>query len=163
MERGDLTIFVADLSMPWTREDEEIAALLENRNVFLVLNKKDLPKKLQPDSLPANTATWERVSVSATHNNGIDSIKMNIKKYIGDICGSDAEGSAILCSTQQADALQRCADAVDSTVDLSHLENREELIAAELRRALTALGDIVGETAGEELLDRVFSRFCIGK
>lgn len=163
MERGDLMIFVADLSMPWTCEDEEIAALLKNKNVLLVLNKQDLPQKLQRDSFPAETETWERVSISATHKNGIDSIKKVIITYICNMCGSDVEGSAILCSTQQADALSRCADAVDSTVDLAQLENSEELIAAELRGALTALGDIVGETTSEELLDKIFSRFCIGK
>jgi tRNA modification GTPase len=94
---------------------------------------------------------------------GIDSIRSAVIEYYKlqyDTIGSE---TAILFSAQQSESLKQCAEAIVSALDLSRSGNQEELVAVELNRALGALGDIVGEKAGEELLDRIFSRFCIGK
>ncbi len=163
LERADLALFVADSSVPWSEEDREIAALLAERKVVLVLNKNDLAKRLDVGRLPSEVKGWKSLSVSAKTEEGIESLRSIINNMNKLESYSNGSESAILFSVQQAQSLKKCAEAIDSALDLARSGNQEELVAVELNRALAALGDIVGETASEELLDRIFSRFCIGK
>jgi tRNA modification GTPase len=163
LERADLALFVADSSVPWTEEDRAIAALLEEKSVLLVLNKSDLERRLDAGRLPAEVSGWRSLSVSAKMWQGIDSIRSAVIEYYKLQYDTSGSETAILFSAQQSESLKQCAEAIVSALDLSRSGNQEELVAVELNRALGALGDIVGEKAGEELLDRIFSRFCIGK
>jgi len=129
----------------------------------LVLNKNDLAKRLDVGRLPSEVKGWKSLSVSAKTEEGIESLRSIINNMNKLESYSNGSESAILFSVQQAQSLKKCAEAIDSALDLARSGNQEELVAVELNRALAALGDIVGETASEELLDRIFSRFCIGK
>lgn len=163
MERADLLLFVADASTPWTDEDREIAAGIRGRKGAIVLNKTDLPRRIELEGRTAEMAAWEIVPASALLDEGIDSIIKYINSHINSCGGGAADESAILCSAWQTDAIRRCAKGVESAREMTAGGGREELVALELKTAIDALGEISGVNVKEDLLDRIFSRFCIGK
>ena len=163
LKEAELLIFVADGSKPWSIEDHAIARMTRGKIGLLVLNKKDLGLALDQAGYPAELAGWKRIAASAKEGQGMDEIKRHIIDEYQTLTDKVDGDSAIICSVQQADAIRRCGEAINEAVVLSSTEGLEELIAHELRIAWEALGEITGESAGSELLDKIFSRFCIGK
>lgn len=163
VENADMLIFVADGSVPWSEEDRSIAALAKGRKGILVLNKNDLPLALDPGTRPEEIASWEDASASATRGEGIEDIRKYIISEIKAALQLSCAESPIICSIQQADAIKRCGKAIEAATVLARSGGQEELIVQELKAAHEAIGEITGESAGDELLDKIFTKFCIGK
>ena len=163
VDLADFLLFIADASVPWSGEDHEITARSKGKRGLLVLNKADLPRRMELEDRPGELSAWKALWVSAMRGDGIEDIKKYIIGYNNTLYGESAEESAIVCSAQQSDALHRCDDGIQSALELSKQGGQEELVSMELKKALDALEAITGENADEELLDRIFSRFCIGK
>lgn len=154
LDQAELVLHVIDPSTPadlaTLRLDEE----LSGRVCLRVLNKCDLPKRIesQPDDLNVSCVTGE----------GIEALKEAIVRRVrsGDVGG---EMSEAMINARHQEALNRAHEAlVQTRVALSDGLTLE-LAAMELRIAVNAVGEVVGKTATEDLLDVIFSQFCIGK
>jgi len=146
-ERADLVLYLVDGSKTPAPEDREAAAGPGDR-VVVVRTKADLP--------PAGT--WDlpvAASVSARTGAGLDALRALLLSRLGAV---ESVGE-LLVLDRHRDALLRTRSAVLAAADAPG----EEIAASLLREALAALGEVTGETATEELLDRIFSTFCIGK
>lgn len=157
LARAELILHVLDASEPLTTEDERHLADFATKKRLLVGNKTDLPRKLE---IPACADSL--VPVSCVTGAGIESLKDAIKQvaWSGEI---RAEMLQVMINSRHQEALKRARDAVVRTVDALRGDLTLELAALDLRIAVNAVGEIVGKTSTEDLLDSIFSQFCIGK
>ena len=154
----ELILHVFDASEPWSREDEVYLKEFAGKKRVLVRNKTDLQIRLQ---FPANTK-GAPVDISCTTGHGIESLKDAIKDLIwaGEI---QADMLQVMINSRHQEALSRAQSATRRTIEAIHSDTSLDLIALDLRIATDSVGEIVGKTASEDLLDSIFSQFCIGK
>jgi tRNA modification GTPase len=155
---AELVLHVLDDSEPLTKADEAHLAELKGKRRILVRNKTDLPALLD---LP--TGLGDRVvRVCALTGQGIEALKDAIRASVwaGEI---RAEMLQVMINSRHQEALGRARAAAERAVSGLGAGQTLELVALELRIAANAVGEIVGKTTTEDLLDSIFSQFCIGK
>jgi tRNA modification GTPase len=177
LARSEFILHVLDASEPLTNEDEKYLAGFAAKKRILVRNKIDLPVKLalpsergspEPQragnigSAAAGDSRAPIVDVCCLSGQGIEPLKDAIKKLIwsGEI---RAEMLQVMINSRHQDALNRARAAIQRTIDALRADATLELVAMDLRSAVNSVGEIVGKTATEDLLDSIFSQFCIGK
>ncbi len=156
--RADVILWVLDNAEDYLDEDDRIFQDIKGKTLVVAINKTDLPQKLARHKIPAN---GRLVEVSALNGEGLEELKQALYDTV---MGREHKSPAILITNvRHRDALIRADEAVQRAI--VGAQNREplEFIAFELREALSRVGEITGETCPEELLDDIFSRFCIGK
>ena len=173
LEKAELILHVLDASEPLTSADEIYLAEFAAKKRILVRNKTDLPVKL---NLPNGGASVlasrnERlvsslappiVDVSCLSGQGMDALKDAIKNLVW--AGAIEAGMLqVMINSRHQEPLGRAQAATVHTLDALRADATLELVALDLRIAVNAVGEIVGKTATEDLLDSIFSQFCIGK
>jgi len=157
---ADLVLFVLDSARPFNDEDRLIQDAVKGKTVIAVLNKSDLPPVLE---LPPELAGMPRVALSAGTGAGIDVLREAIRATFLHGPVLDSREFVVISHARHRDALVSAQSALRRF--LSGLaEGRElETLAIDLRDALSAVGQVTGETTTDDVLDVVFSSFCIGK
>ncbi len=155
---AEITLLVADASDSSCEEVRRLADALSGP-ALLVMNKTDLPASMDVSALAVSVPC---VCVSALTGEGIDLLARRLAGLVLS-GGVDRSASTPTANARQQDALRRAREALAAAV--VHLEEGSglELAAFEMRSALGALGEIVGDVTTEDLLDRIFAQFCIGK
>ena len=154
-----LAILVLDGSSPPTAEDEEAIALAQQvPRLLVVMNKCDLPR--HPDAA-ALTGRFDTVlSVSARENLGLDALTRAIAALFP--TGVPADG-ALLTNARQADAVSRALSAVTDAHEALQNGMTPDAVLTDCEAALEALGELNGKHIRDDLVDTIFSRFCVGK
>jgi len=156
LQNAELILHVLDASQPLSSEEDRFLAESAEKKRILVRNKIDLPIQLQlPKDLRA-------VDVCSLSGKGLETLKDAIKDKVwaGEI---HAENLQVMINARHKEALERAGEAVVRSVDALQKNLSLELAALDLRIATNAVGEIVGKTSTEDLLDSIFSQFCIGK
>lgn len=162
MEAADLIILVLDGSESLSEDDLEIMKQNRNQKVLVILNKEDLGKNLGEENILEVIPDAEIVRTSLLSVDGADVVVKRIEKmFVSGIMNMRERN--IVTSERQRDALERGMASVKDAIHLLEIEEPIEICELEAHNAYEALGEIVGETAGEEILDTVFSKFCLGK
>ena len=158
LARAELILHVLDHSEPLTREDEIYLADFAAKQRIIVRNKADLPGRLD---LPPDVG-GSIVEVSCTTGAGFEALKDAIKQLVwaGEI---RAEMLEVMINSRHQGALRRAHEANGRTLAALRGNLTLELAAMDLRIAVNAVGEVVGKTSTEDLLDSIFSQFCIGK
>jgi len=162
VESADLVLLVLDGSEPLTAEDEEAMAAVAGKCVQVVLNKADLPPLLTPDELQMHFPEWPTTPVSCKEHEGLERLT---EAMVAAVLGGQQpprEG-AMVTRIRHWEALQRARQCLLQARDAMEQRLSGEFIALDLREALEWLGEIVGLNYTEDLLDKIFSEFCIGK
>jgi len=163
LKMADIILLMVDGSLPLEEEDEKIFSVVKNfkKQILLVINKIDLPLKISKSKLRKIFPSLSPVETSATQGTGIDKLKTQIASFILGKISSDSE--EIMINLRQKNCLEKTKSCLSRAKE--GLENNlsEELLALELREGITHLDEITGYRLGEEVLDRIFSQFCIGK
>lgn len=161
IEGADLIIAIFDGSEKFDENDEEILKLLEGKKSIVLVNKADLESKNSEDELKNFFGNRDYMNVSIKKGTILD-IENKIKDmfFSGDL---KAKEEFYINNLRHVRALKEAVKFIDSAIE--GLETREFLdcIEVDLRGALDELGNITGETTTEDILDKVFSEFCIGK
>jgi len=158
--QADLLLFLIDGSRPLDSDDLLIEKELEGNKFLLVLNKSDLPEAvLLPDTL----AHHQMIRISTLTGAGIETLHHTIHSYFLHGRATDSREFVALSNIRQRDALERCGVALRRYSANATGGFNLELIAADLREALRAVGEVTGESTPDEVLDLIFQRFCIGK
>ena len=167
LAKAEFILHVLDVSEPLTPADENYLAEFADKKRIVVCNKIDLPAKLD---WPAASITFHPsrftpppvVDVCCLTGQGIEVLKDTIKELVwsGEI---KAEMLQVMINSRHQDALHRARDATLRAIEALRAGQTLELAAMDLRIAVNAVGEIVGKTATEDLLDVIFSQFCIGK
>ena len=164
IDRAAVVLWVVDASTSLDAADRAIASALPDR-VLVALNKADRPAVVTPAAIhalrsPASAPAWSAVPVSALRGEGLSALRRALLALLGgDRAGGDpgaASGNA-----RHVEALGRARAALARAAEVA--AGPGEIVAIELREALAAIGEVTGEGVGEDLLDRIFGRFCVGK
>ncbi len=162
INRSDLVLFMIDASEPLTREDYRIYETIHNKRSILVVNKIDLVDNKAGPTIPD---TWEQtpaIKISALYGEGLGALKDLIVKISMGEFQLEAE-NATIPNLRHKIALERCLQLTTYAVEAINNKTPFELIAIDIQEAIDALGEIVGLTTREDVIDQIFSRFCIGK
>ena len=157
--RAALALLVLDGSQPLTAEDTDAMAAAEAApTVIALVNKADLPSALD---LSAVTARFPRtVRLSAKTGEGLPDLEREVSALFP--AGSTPEGE-VLTDARQQEAVSRAAEAVSRARQALDARLTPDAILTDVEEALSALGELTGKTAREDMVSRIFERFCVGK
>lgn len=159
---ADVVLLVLDRSAPLTEEDLRIAALTHGRPTIAVYNKADLPAQLDPAPLLASHPTIRAESTtSAALGEGLSELGETVAQTL--LGNASLTGETLVTNPRHREALSRSLDHLRSAVAALELSVPVDLVAIDVTAAVQALGEVTGESVGEDLLSTIFSRFCIGK
>lgn len=150
VEGSDMVLAVFDGTQQRTDEDDKVLKLIKGKTHLKLLNKCDQPSLRQEGDL----------RISAKTGTGLDQLVACVKAVA---LRDNASGARWLLNARHADALRRAHAALQNAWGAGQRRDYEECVALELKTALAALGEIVGETTTDDLLSQIFSRFCVGK
>ncbi len=158
MEEADLVVLMLDVSREIDEEDLEIIKSIKDKKYVVLLNKIDLNRKISDDII-GNLKN--KIEISAKNNIGIDLLKEKIKDLFFN--GEINSESFIVSNTRHKQALYRAFEMC--SVALKELDKNEflDLISIHVTSAMKALGEITGDELEEDLLNKIFSEFCVGK
>ncbi len=151
---ADLTLLVLDLAQPLTSEDNQLIAKLTERRPLLVGSKADLPRQLHPDS--------ELIAVSAVTGVGIDELRQTVLRRLAPD-GLVTPESGSITSLRHANLLRESLEALENAQRAVEFSIPHEMLLLDLYAALQPLDAITGATTADDILNRIFSTFCIGK
>jgi tRNA modification GTPase len=158
LARAELVLHVLDRSEEWSVLDESFLRDGADRPRILVLNKCDLPARLvlrEPGDVPV-------IPVSCRTGEGVEALKDAIRDRVwgGRVGGEMLE---VMINSRHQEALNRAREAAARSLEALRAGETLDLVAVELHLAVNAVGEVVGKTTTEDLLDLIFSQFCIGK
>ena len=158
LTQADLILHVIDASEALTSDDQVYLADFDGKPRILVLNKSDLPNRLDQTESKGSPI----VSVSCLNGQGIEPLKESIRNLVwdGDITSEMLE---VMINSRHQEALRRANDSLRTALEQLLAGTPLDLVALDLRIGTNAVGEIVGQTTTEDLLDSIFSTFCIGK
>ena len=162
-QAADLVLLTIDAEAGWTPEDEEIYAQVQHRPVILVINKIDLLKQDELQILQSQIPNSKsKILTVAAQNQGIEDLETAILEAVhaGKLQAADLD---LAINQRQAAALTQAKMSLQQVQATINEKLPLDFWTIDLRGAIQALGEITGEEVTESVLDRIFSRFCIGK
>ncbi len=161
LEESAVVLWVVDASVPLDAEDRRIARRLADRRVILALNKCDLPRVVEVRALEdaPGGRPFVAVATSAVRGDGIT----ELRSALGQLLAGPGGFAGVVANPRHAEALERAREALGRARTVAGDGAPGEIVSLELHEALQAIGEVTGETVDEDLLERIFSRFCIGK
>lgn len=155
--QAELVLFVCDGSRPLDDADREVMALCADApHVIALLNKADLPLAVDPASLPFRTV----LPVCARTGAGLDALAAAVDKLFAGAAPCDG---SVLTNARQQDAIRRAMDALESALRGLSLGVTPDAVLTDVEAAMAAIGEVTGATVREDITDRIFERFCVGK
>ena len=159
IEKSDLILFVLNNNEILTSKEEEILNKLNNKNYIIVVNKCDLDNNLV---LPSYLDEKNVIRVSALEDTGIEDLKDRIKE-IFNLGNIETENMTYLSNARSISLLEKSLAMLNEIINNINIDLPIDMIEIDLRNVWETLGEIIGATYDEELLDQLFSRFCLGK
>lgn len=158
---ADLVLYVVDASIPLDENDREIIKLLEDKKAVIILNKTDLKQVVEESDL-RELAAHPVVSISAKEEEGIDRLEQQIKEmfFEGNLKFND---EIYITNVRHKAALEEAKRSILLVEDSIEMGMPEDFYSIDLMNAYEALGSIIGEAVGEDLVNEIFSKFCTGK
>ncbi|MBQ3076280.1 MAG: tRNA uridine-5-carboxymethylaminomethyl(34) synthesis GTPase MnmE [Clostridia bacterium] len=154
-DEAALLLAVFDGSRPWSQEDDTVLSLCDGRDVIAVLNKSDLPQQLDGARLAAFA---EVVPLSARSGDGLDELSRRIASRY-----APAADEVLLTSLRHSEAAARAREAAQRAREAIAAGVEPDIAEVDIREAIEALGEITGERVSEDVVESIFSRFCVGK
>lgn len=157
---ADLIILILDSSDDLSEEDKEIINHISNKKYMILLNKSDLNSKITQGNLE-NINCKNIYSISAKTGEGIDKVRSAIKDMF--FKGEISTNNIIITNTRHKEALLRAYECVESAIDTLNHTFAIDLASIDIRNAWTFLGEITGDSLEENIIDKIFKDFCLGK
>jgi len=160
--QADLIILVLDGSQALAEEDLEIIKQIGNRKAIFLLNKIDLGQSLYKEEVAGFLQNAEGIETSMTQGTGIDQIREKIQEqvYGGQVKQADR---LLITNARHKRLLEKAREALADAVEMAGKGEALDFMEVDLKAAYEHLGEIVGETVSEDVIDAVFARFCLGK
>ena len=162
LDRAELLLLMFDASQPLNDADLELLQIAASPRAILILNKIDLPVVTAPAALLAHCPKKRVVETAIPEGKGLDKLKAAVCE---ELLGGELRigESPIVTNARHQEALRRADEGLNYAIESLENGMPPELVAVDLRISLDGLGDIVGKTTTEDILDRIFSQFCVGK
>lgn len=158
---ADLILYVVDSSVPLDENDKEIIELLKDKKAIVILNKMDLQQQVTEEDLKEKTNHLV-VAVSAKEEEGIEFLEAKIKEmfFEGNLSFNDEIYITNMRHKAAIEDAKRSLEMVENSIEM---QMPEDFFSIDLMNAYEALGSIIGESVGEDLVNEIFSKFCTGK
>lgn len=162
LARADLVLFVLDAARPLSDEDRIIIEIIKGKKVIVLINKTDLEIRLELDEIGEIFKDKPVISMSLVEDKGLDTLEETIHNMV--FAGEIKSGDPVMvtnvrhenCLKRAKISLEEAADCIEGGLPL-------DLISIDIKQAMEALGEITGENITEEIVNRIFHDFCIGK
>ena len=160
LDRADIILAVIDSSRPLTEEDKDILQSVAGKNVIVVLNKTDLPPVVTSKDL--SPYGFLLCPISASTGKGLDELKDMLLQEV--LKGGFTDGpSALLTNTRHIELARQSAEALNRAQQSLQDGMPLDCAVVDIRQAWDALGSITGDTVHDDIVEEIFSRFCLGK
>lgn len=158
---ADLILYVVDSSVPLDENDEDIISMLHDKKAIVIYNKTDLAPAVEMEVLKEKTG-HEVIPISAVEETGIRDLEEKIEHmfYTGKISFDE---EVYITNARHREALEEAAQSLELVKQSIALGMPEDFFSIDLMNAYESLGRIVGESVGEDLVNEIFSKFCMGK
>ena len=160
LDRADIILAVIDGSRPLTDEDKDILQSAADKNVIIVLNKTDLPSVMTRQDL--STYGFPICPISASTGDGLEELKDRLLQEV--LKGGFTDGpSALLTNTRHIELVRQSAEALERARQSLQDGMPLDCAVIDIRQAWDTLGSITGDTVHDDIVEEIFSRFCLGK
>lgn len=162
MTKSDLVLVMMDASTKFTTEDHEIFKLIEGKRCLVLINKTDLPRKLDIKQVFAYVDKEQVLELSVKEGEGMDQLENRLREmfFAGEI---NVKDDVFITNVRHKDALVKAKSSLETVLETIELEMPEDCLSIDLQSAYEYLGEITGETVGESIIHQIFSQFCLGK
>ena len=160
IESADLGLFVVDGSRPLDEEDMKIHEAIKAEKVIGILNKIDIKEDIDLSPL-TKISKW--LEISAIKNQGIDEMEEEIYRHIIDENIEDSSQKITITNVRHKSALEKTKQSIENIFETIESGLPMDLMAVDIKGALDSLSEVTGEISSEDLLDHIFSNFCVGK
>lgn len=161
-EEADLIIAIFDSSKELTKEDEEILEIAKNKRSIILLNKVDLESKIKEKDPRLLSVTDNIISISALNNYGIDKLYEKISDLF-DLNEINLDNEVLITNVRQKNLISKAIEDVNNTRNSISNNMPVDIIAISVKEILEDLGKITGEEVSEDIINEIFSKFCLGK
>lgn len=162
-DKADMIFFVLDSSVPIDENDKKIIEFIKDKNAVIILNKSDLPPVLDEKKIKEDlTNSFPVIKISSKTGEGIDELKELTEKFFEDP-DHGLNDEIIITNARHKKELDQAYDSLQLVKKSIDDGMQEDFFSIDLMSAYEHLGYIIGEDVGEDLVDEIFSKFCMGK
>jgi len=162
LQEADLVLLVLNYAEPLSKEDEELIRAAKKHEMIVILNKIDLPQKIDMEKVKQLAGEAPLVLVSLMKEEGIEQLEETIAKlYFAS--GIETADLTYVTNSRHIALLNEAKDAIDEAIAALKDDLPIDIAQIDIRRAWEKLGEIIGDTVSESLIDQLFSQFCLGK
>ena len=154
VKSADIILVVLDGSKPIEKDDEKILKLVKNKIVLYVINKIDLPKKI-------NKTFDKMIEISAIRNERVLKLKEDIYNLV--VNKNMLSGGLLITNTRHANALKEAEKSISLAIKALEIGTTLDLVSTDIKSAWLSLGEITGVVNNQEIINTIFSKFCLGK
>ncbi|RQD79506.1 MAG: tRNA uridine-5-carboxymethylaminomethyl(34) synthesis GTPase MnmE, partial [Halanaerobium sp. MSAO_Bac5] len=161
-EKADLVLFMLDISQGLTEEDLEIYKLIKEKPLIVIVNKTDLPAQVDKNKIEHEFKEHSLLWISLLEEEGLEELRQKILNEILDeeLSGDD---NVIITKSRHKNALLKAKKGIERVIVSRETSMPYDFLTIDLKDCLNALGEITGETVADDIIDRIFSDFCLGK
>lgn len=166
---SDLILYVVDSSVALDENDDRIIESILNKKIIVLFNKTDLKSAFSEDELVEkmiclgiNRDNIDLIKISAKENKGIDDFRCKVEELfsLGEI---EENNELIITSLRQKEALEDAVNSLYLVIDTMNAGMPEDMMTIDMMSAYTSLGRVIGEAVDDDLVNEIFSKFCMGK
>lgn len=159
---ADLVLFVCDISEQLTQQDEEILERIKNKKTLIIANKIDKGVNQDLEKLKERFGEESIIPMSVLNKTGLDQLETMIKKLIfnGKV---ETNHKKLITNIRHKNQLAKAYDAINRVLDAIEDGIPIDLLTVDIRETWSNLGEIIGETVNEDIINEIFTKFCIGK
>ncbi|POH12824.1 tRNA uridine-5-carboxymethylaminomethyl(34) synthesis GTPase MnmE [Fructilactobacillus sanfranciscensis] len=163
IKKADLVLLVLNSSEPLTDEDRQLLDLTRDSKRVILLNKTDLPMKLDIEKIKAEYGNSDIIKTSAMAENGTKTLEDTISQMFFTKGIASTQNSVMVTNARHISLLQQALDSVQTVIDGIGAGLPVDIVQIDLQSAWDDLGAITGDSYDDELMDQLFDQFCIGK
>ncbi|MCG2389082.1 tRNA uridine-5-carboxymethylaminomethyl(34) synthesis GTPase MnmE [Staphylococcus epidermidis] len=162
LSEADLILFVLNNNEPLTEDDQTLFEVIKNEDVIVIINKTDLEQRLDVSELREMIGDMPLIQTSMLKQEGIDELEIQIKDLFfgGEVQNQDM---TYVSNSRHISLLKQARQSIQDAIDAAESGIPMDMMQIDLTRTWEILGEIIGESASDELIDQLFSQFCLGK
>ena len=162
LSEADLILFVLNNNEPLTEDDQTLFEVIKNEDVIVIINKTDLEQRLDVSELREMIGDMPLIQTSMLKQEGIDELEIQIKDLFfgGEVQNQDM---TYVSNPRHISLLKQARQSIQDAIDAAESGIPMDMVQIDLTRTWEILGEIIGESASDELIDQLFSQFCLGK
>ncbi|EGQ2822156.1 tRNA uridine-5-carboxymethylaminomethyl(34) synthesis GTPase MnmE [Staphylococcus pseudintermedius] len=162
LSEADLILFVLNYNEPLTEDDRKLYEVIKNEDAIIIINKTDLEQRLDLAEVKTMVGDMPIIQTSMLQQQGIDELEIQIRDLFfgGEVQSQDM---TYVSNSRHISLLKQAKNAIQDAIDAAEMGVPMDMVQIDLTRTWEILGEIIGESASEELIDQLFSQFCLGK